>query len=51
MSKQRKYLRKFYCKYHNMFLTVKYILTKKENRCWNCKYFMRINNYKEDHEY
>nr|DAO15304.1 MAG TPA: hypothetical protein [Caudoviricetes sp.] len=49
--KQRKLLRKFYCKFHNRFLTVDYIDKKKSNRCWNCKHFIKVGNFKKDQEY
>ena len=45
--KQRKLLRKFYCKFHNRFLTVDYIDKKKSNRCWNCKHFIKVGNFKK----
>lgn len=35
-------MRKLYCKYHNWFLSTQQIKERKQNRCYNCKYLIRI---------
>lgn len=37
-------MRGFFCKYHNIFLSIEYIENTKNSRCWNCRYFLRISN-------
>lgn len=35
-------MRRFYCKYHNQFLSTQQIKERKGNRCYNCKHFLKV---------